>query len=102
MDNQLNGAFRLTLEDVVYANIGEGEKGVYLLSNGERSVNNRLFVTYIGKTDDLLQSLRAQIAKNEGYLYFWYEKADTSKAAEELAHKYFELYSKVHDLKTNL
>lgn len=102
MESALKGAYQMALTGIEYAGVGEGKKGVYLLSNGERSRNNRLFVTYVGATNNLRQSLIAKMGENNGYQYFWYEEAVSEKEAREKASKYLEIYKKVHAVSSNL
>ena len=100
MATKLNGAYSMTLAGIDYAGIGQDVKGVYLLSDGERSVTNRLFVSYIGYTNNLRQSLIAKISE-EKYHYFWYEEAASAHEALEKAKEYFDTYQKVHFVASN-
>ena len=102
MESTLRGAYQMSLAGIEYSGVVDGKKGVYLLSNGERSINNRLFVTYVGSTNNLRQSLIDKMGENNGYQYFWYEEAISEKEAREKASKYLEIYKKVHTVSSNL
>lgn len=101
MESTLQGAYQMALAGIESAGVVDGKKGVYLLSNGERSINNRLFVTYVGFTNNLRQSLIDKINENKGYQYFWYEEAVSEKEAREKALEYLEVYKKVHTVSSN-
>ncbi len=101
MTMKLNGAYHMTEAGVEDAGIGHDIKGVYLLSDGERSPNNRLFVSYVGYTNNLRQSLIAKISEPR-YKFFWYEEAATEHEALAKAKEYFDMYQAVRPVLSNL
>jgi hypothetical protein len=62
MGNELRGGFRFTA-DVIDKEVPVGIVGNYLLSEGLKSTENRLIVTYVGRSDDLNRRLKEHLLR---------------------------------------
>lgn len=93
----LKGGFRFE-SDVIDQEIPNGIIGNYLLSEGLRSRENRLIVTYVGRSVDLNRRLKEHLSDKERYIWFWYRNADTEHEAYLQECRDFHTYQAVHKL----
>lgn len=97
MNEVLRGGFQL-VADVIDKEIPVGLVGNYLLSEGLKSAENRLIVTYVGRSDDLNRRLKEHLLDKERYIWFWYKPADSEREAYEQECRDYHTYRLVHAL----
>lgn len=99
MVGELQGSFALSKTAITEA-VAEGVGGTYLLSEGKRSENNRLIVSFVGMADDLREGLMRHVGSAAGYTHFWYRSCDNIADAYLQACNDYHLYSRVAILKS--
>jgi len=97
MKKELKGGYQFTAE-VIDREIPLGVVGNYLLSEGLRSAENRLVVTYVGRSKDLNRRLKAHLADKERYVWFWYMPAESEQEAYLQECVDYHTYGLVHAL----
>ena len=97
MEKELKGGFRFSSE-VIDHEVPVGHIGNYLLSEGLRSAENRLIVTYVGRSSDLNRRLKEHLADKERYVWFWYRVADSEHEAYLQECRDYHMYGQVHAL----
>lgn len=97
MENVLRGGFQFIAE-VIDKEVPVGMIGNYLLSEGLKSAENRLIVTYVGRSNDLNRRLKEHLLDKEQYIWFWYKPAVSEHAAYEQECRDYHTYRLVHEL----
>ena len=97
MSIELRGGFQLVAE-VIDKEVPAGLMGNYLLSEGLKSTENRLIVTYVGRSEDLNRRLKEHILDKERYIWFWYKPAASEQEAYEQECRDYHTYRLVHEL----
>ncbi len=101
MRKELRGGF-LLLADVVDREIPTVATGNYLLSEGLMSTENRLIVTYVGRSTDLNRRLKEHLSDKERYIWFWYSLADSEYEAYLQECRDYHMYGQVHVLNNSV
>lgn len=97
MGKELRGGYQFTTE-VIDREVPVGVVGNYLLSEGLRSAENRLVVTYVGRSTDLNRRLKEHLADKERYVWFWYATAKSEYEAYLQECEDYHTYGLVHTL----
>ena len=101
MKKELRGGYQFTAE-VIDREIPIGVVGNYLLSEGLRSTENRLVVTYVGRSMDLNRRLKEHLADKEQYVWFWYMPAESEYEAYLQECRDYHTYGAVHALNNSI
>ena len=97
MEDNLKGGFRL-VPGVIDREIPPLLVGNYLLSEGLRSQDQRLIVTYVGRSNDLNRRLKEHLLDKEHYVWFWYKVAESEYASYIQECYDYHLYQNIHAL----
>lgn len=101
MAKELKGGYQFTAE-VIDREIPIGVVGNYLLSEGLRSAENRLVVTYVGRSIDLNRRLKEHLGDKERYVWFWYKPAESEYDAYLQECRDYHTYELVHKLNNTI
>lgn len=97
----LKGGFLLTAE-VIDREVPLATVGNYLLSEGLRSRDQRLIVTYVGRSNDLNRRLKEHLQDKEHYVWFWYMESESEQAAYLQECADYHTYQSVHALNNEI